>query len=199
MTPACIAIEYPGCIKCIYLSQDGYLKHAGKMLFYYWNTLEKVEQLLSGGDLYLLSHEMGEPHDFFVQRGTIPFSWSSFATRDYGRRGIQPENREAQEFTSLKELLDLNEEQDTEYTYLFRDGKWYIFYIDTWEEITEKHFQSLVSYVQIVEEVAEQPFFVSLYKWLLQRGIQPYNAYYIKTVLELDEHTKEIIESLENK
>jgi hypothetical protein len=48
----------------IYCHWDGYIGHNGKILHEHYNTLEKVDALLTLGDLSSLAEEIGEKQDF---------------------------------------------------------------------------------------------------------------------------------------
>ncbi|GHO64180.1 hypothetical protein KSC_030720 [Ktedonobacter sp. SOSP1-52] len=138
-TPACIAHE-DGTVHCIYLSQDGYPAFAGQILLQHFQTLERVQQLLDGGNLYRLRPELGKPHDFVEAQNNPELrlktqNWCQFKRRDYDRRRSQPTDEQAQELGSLDLLLLLNQQQDTPWTYVFRTGQWDLYSSDSIEGI----------------------------------------------------------------
>ncbi|EFH82908.1 hypothetical protein [Ktedonobacter racemifer] len=129
-TPACIALTHQTSVHFVYLSQDGYPAYAGQILLQHYNTLEHVEQLLTGGNLYRLEPVLGDAHDFFEAQNDAEMrqktqTWCQFKLRDYDRRWSQPTDEQAQELGSL--LLLLNQQQQTPWTYVFRAGQWYLY------------------------------------------------------------------------
>jgi hypothetical protein len=97
-------------IKSIYVHWDGYLSGVGQDLLDFYNTEEKVNELLELGNLSILGTSIGEKVDF-----------DKFDSREnkqclaYGRdRG--------DEESEAKEHLDSENEQ--EYNYLFKNGVW---------------------------------------------------------------------------
>jgi hypothetical protein len=97
-------------IKSIYVHWDGYLSGVGQDLLDFYNTEEKVNELLELGNLSILGTSIGEKVDF-----------DKFDSREnkqclaYGRdRG--------DEESEAKEHLDSENEQ--EYNYLFKNGIW---------------------------------------------------------------------------
>jgi hypothetical protein len=97
-------------IKSIYVHWDGYLSGVGQDLLDFYNTEEKVNELLELGNLSILGTSIGEKVDF-----------NGFDSREnkqclaYGRdRG--------DEESEAKEHLDSENEQ--EYNYLFKNGVW---------------------------------------------------------------------------
>jgi hypothetical protein len=97
-------------IKSIYVHWDGYLSGVGQDLLDFYNTEEKVNELLELGNLSILGTSIGEKVDF-----------DKFDSREnkqclaYGRdRG--------DEESEAKKHLDSENEQ--EYNYLFKNGVW---------------------------------------------------------------------------
>ena len=152
-TPACIGVKSPDKIVCIYLSSSGYPQWAGAVLLRHWNTQEKVEQLLQQGNLYHIDAELGESHDRFASQNTVaqrgkPINehWCQFKLRDHDRRFPPPADEHAQTFQNLETLLTLNSAQDTPWTYLFQDGKWFVYDAQGRDiELTEEYLSPLTS------------------------------------------------------
>jgi len=97
-------------IKSIFVHWDGYLSGVGKDLLNFYNTEEKLNELLELGNLSILGTSIGEKVDF-----------DKFDSREnqqclaYGRdRGYEE--------SEAKEHLDSENEQ--EYNYLFKNGVW---------------------------------------------------------------------------
>jgi hypothetical protein len=97
-------------IKSIYVHWDGYLSGVGQDLLDFYNTEEKVNELLELGNLSILGTSIGEKVDF-----------DKFDSREnkqclaYGRDRGEKESE-------AKEHLDSENEQ--EYNYLFKNGVW---------------------------------------------------------------------------
>lgn len=109
--------HHNGSVRSIYCHWDGYPEHVGKILVENYDTIDKINALLDLGSLSSLgeSTEKPEGHTF-----DHPVKGYCVA---YGRdRG--EEDEEAQNFTSLDEMLDYNPEQ---YNYVFKD-QWYVVY-----------------------------------------------------------------------
>lgn len=115
-----------GSVAKIYCHWDGYLEHNGRMLFEYYNTAEKVEELIALGDLSSLGREIGVKHPFGPDY-SVPgdsFKWEQLYGgmctaygRDRGEKGT-----EARGWTSLQAYED--EAQFEEYNYVFMHGEW---------------------------------------------------------------------------
>jgi hypothetical protein len=68
-TNAVIAHEIDGKFKCIYLHWDGYPEEAGIKLNMFYNTPEKVQELLDMGDCSILKETIKESEFFHRDRG----------------------------------------------------------------------------------------------------------------------------------
>lgn len=107
-----------GTIISVYCHWDGYPKHHYPILRENYNTVEKVEELISGGDISSLGK-------FHTAPDNVPHSWDSPAnsvTVYYGRdRGeLYTEPRTDGCFSEWKNRFE-------EYNYLFVDGIWKVF------------------------------------------------------------------------
>ena len=89
----------------IYCHFDGYPEHNGNILVNFYNTEEKVDELLSHGDASSINSTIEE---------------SVFYHRDRGEELSEPEH-----FHSLTEFI--NYFSDCEYFYIFEDNKWKCF------------------------------------------------------------------------
>ncbi len=118
-----------GTVKTIYCHSDGYLSHNGQLLLDYYNTPEKVAELLDLGDLSVLdkninpSPEKSEPrHDW---RSKEPV-YHSFDTPQkdtviaYGRDRKET-GTDAHIYPSFNNVT-----QKQGYDYLFTGGKWFV-------------------------------------------------------------------------
>lgn len=119
--------------KSIYCHWDGYLSYNGAILLEYYNTLEKVKELVSLGDLSSLKERIApnddEEHSFDKPLDDV----CVFYHRDRGEpwNDVKPI-----EVYSEEEIKECNNQ---EYNYLFKDGKWYWNqYGDEWQELTRE-------------------------------------------------------------
>lgn len=109
------AIDENGMIHSIYCHFDGYPLGVGNILYNHYNSEEKIFELLSLGDISSLEETIEKTNAYHRDRGEdLHFELS--------------ENE--------KEYLEINSGQ--EYTYLYKNNKWYIF--DNYES---KHFKIL--------------------------------------------------------
>jgi hypothetical protein len=99
----------------VYCHWDGYPSNNGKILLQNYETHEKVSQLLSFGNISSLGEEIGTKHDFDKR----PEGKCTFYNRDRNEEwnSIKPKT-----YSNVAEFL---QKCDEEYTYLFRDNKWY--------------------------------------------------------------------------
>jgi hypothetical protein len=82
-TRSSIAIKTEDGIKAIYCHWDGYVDHNGKILKEFYNTKDKVNELIALGDLSSLRQEPGEAHDF--DRGDDSLGLTDNWCMAYGR------------------------------------------------------------------------------------------------------------------
>ena len=117
--------------KLIYCHSDGYLEYTGKILNEHYNSEDRVDELLSYGDLSIINENIGEKLD-------VPFNdYTAFANkkqcRFYGRdRGEK--NKEATNLSNTdcaeNALLEYSfENMDVDFVYAFdtRLQKWYVY------------------------------------------------------------------------
>jgi len=102
-----------GTVTGVYCHFDGYVSYVGRRLFEYYNTEEKVLELLKHGNMSTLGTCVGEKHDF-DNRGD--------QTTYYGRDRGDPDE-ETRTFSSTKEFVN---EIGASYAYLFIDGQWFL-------------------------------------------------------------------------
>ena len=132
--------------KLIYCHSDGYLEYTGKILNEHYNSEDKVDELLSYGDLSIINENIGEKLD-------VPFhDYTAFAEkkqcRFYGRdRGEK--NKEATNLSNTdcaeNALLEYSfENMDVDFVYAFdtRLQKWYVY--DNINSMGDKLDESLV-------------------------------------------------------
>lgn len=115
-TNATISIKTDKDIKSVYLHWDGGVLNAGEILLQNYTNEEKILELLSYGDISVLSEKIEPnidlPHSFEERQENVCL----FYARDRG------EDLELHSFNSMKELLN---EFGQQHNYLFRDGYWW--------------------------------------------------------------------------
>lgn len=122
-TRSSIAIKTEDGIKAIYCHWDGYVDHNGKILKEFYNTTDKVNELIALGDLSSLRQEPGEAHDF--DRGDDSLGLTDNWCMAYGRdRGEK--DTEAQTFETIAEWVEAEAERWCEYFYLFDGQDWIV-------------------------------------------------------------------------
>lgn len=101
-------------MKSIYNHWGGYPSHLGELLLKFYNTEEKVKELIEMGNISILGEVIGEKVKFdgFDSRTT---NQSLFYARDRGEKGQEP-------------ITGLINAKNTmyEWNYLFDDGAWYV-------------------------------------------------------------------------
>ena len=109
----------------IYCHWDGYLEHNGQILNDYYNTYEKVEELIALGSLSTLKRNIGVQHPFgpdFNVAGDCD-SWE----KKYGQMCVayhrdRGEDLVINEYTNLEDYE--NNAEFEEYNYVFMYGTW---------------------------------------------------------------------------
>ena len=105
-------------IEYVYSHWNNYPESNGKILLENYNTKEKVEELLSYGDVSVLGQEIGEKHNFDNHSRILEAkNWCLFYGRDRGEDGIGKKKTEDE-----KQFLTHCTES---YTYLFKNGQWF--------------------------------------------------------------------------
>lgn len=110
--------------KSIYLHNDGYPKGAGNTLKRYYKDYDKVEKLMSLGNISSLGQEPNSSPDLWKKADDMfyiidhPEFWkeNTLAYKDRGEEG-----QEAQVSQELSYAIG-----GTSYAYLYQDGKWYM-------------------------------------------------------------------------
>ena len=101
-------------ISSVYCHWDGYPSHNGRILREYYTTRQKVNKLISLGDLSILGALIGEYNDFQNPRE----GFCLFYGRDRGENGVG--HRTA---CSPEEFMDQHSSCD--YFYLYENGTWF--------------------------------------------------------------------------
>ena len=121
--------------KLIYCHSDGYLEYTGKILNEHYNSEDKVDELLSYGDLSIINENIGEKLD-------VPFNdYTAFANKKQCRFYMRDRGEKNKEATNLSinnayfqsaenALLEYSfENMDVDFVYAFdtRLQKWYVY------------------------------------------------------------------------
>ena len=115
-TNSTISIENEdGSIKQVYCHWDGDVNGVGKMLKLHYTTVEKVNELITLGDISSLEKNIGTKHSF----DNRPDNETTFFGRDRGEDGTRPVR-----FNNMDHFLHDGDVQ--QYNYMFRNGDWYL-------------------------------------------------------------------------
>ena len=109
------AVQRDGRIKAIYVHFDGYPAGVGHKLKTFYNTAEKVGELLNLGDLSILGESIGEKHNPASPEPGYCLAYG----RDFGQR-----NSSASHFPSISKWIPFY--SDAQFAYLFNGGVWEI-------------------------------------------------------------------------
>ena len=114
-----------GTVAKVYCHWDGYLTYNGYYLEQYYNTPEKIEELLGYGDISSLGETIGVKHPFSAIDANLGHedyeqqfgSMTKFYGRDRGES-----DTDARVYASVEEY---ESSQFEEFNYLFISGEWY--------------------------------------------------------------------------
>ena len=113
-----IGLQLEGQIISVYHHWDGYPEWLGVTLEKKFNTREKVEELIDGGDMSSCDSEYGWDYNY-INAEEVKREVS--APTYYSERG---EDCPPKISESITEYLDQTENTDGEYAYLFDNGEW---------------------------------------------------------------------------
>ena len=119
-------------VKAIYLHSDGYLEHAGRILNEHYNTEEKVDELLSYGDVSIIRENIGVKLDFNDYMAFAKNKQCKFYMRDRGEK-----YKHATQLKDEKELIEFSNNCDVEFIYMFAYGSWYVYDVYNNSEFVE--------------------------------------------------------------
>lgn len=114
-----------GTVAKVYCHWDGYLENNGDLLVKYYDTADKVEALIAGGDISSLGPEVGVEH---------PFSYINVMTAEeyeekYGNMTTYYGRDRGESDTRARVYVDIESYEQTaqfeEFNYLFIEGEWY--------------------------------------------------------------------------
>lgn len=118
-TRSTIAVQHSnGTISQVYCHWDGYLSHHGPLLFHCYNSLELAEELVSFGNISVLSESAKPSNDLHTFDKPL-----SGVTVYYGR-----DRGETDQEPVVYDNIDVFNEtsHSEEYNYLFKDGSWHL-------------------------------------------------------------------------
>lgn len=134
-------VQPDGTIRSIYCHSGGYLNWNGKKLLTHYNTPAKAKTLIDLGDISSLNDKLapskGVKHTFDAPAADV--------TKAYGRdRGEK--NVDATVSADVKAFLAIDSGQ--EYSYLFDDGKWFV-----WEKYGDRRQRELLTLALVTERI----------------------------------------------
>ena len=111
-------------ILSVYCHYDGYPSFNGKVLREFYNTKEKVSQLINGGDMSCTWTNAGWNNETLPEMGPL----------HYTMRGESIENNAPELSKDHGEYLKMSADSDEEYSYLFADGEWICYNTRSWDD-----------------------------------------------------------------
>ena len=118
-TRSLIAIESEKEFKGVYCHWDGYPDYNGRILVNYYQEREKVEELISMGDISSLGKDIGKKHEFGDRSESVK-NMTTFYHRDREEELSNPIIK-----YSLSDLLYHARDLDCEFVYIFtKEDKW---------------------------------------------------------------------------
>lgn len=114
-----------GILTSVYCHWDGYLRHNGVLLNENYNTLEKVKELVSFGNISSLKSKIGERHPFETYNLSVEEKqkFENFTTF-YGRDRGETSQR-TRIFLSYDDYFNYYNDCGCEYFYVFSQGEWF--------------------------------------------------------------------------
>ena len=123
-TRSTIAVKQSdGTYMTVYSHWNGYPSWNGRILLHHYQNRRKINRLIAQGYISILRENVGRKHDFnayLTERDKTPaeiYNWTTFYGRDRGEKDI-----DAVQHTLIQSL---NIDNNSEYVYVFKDGKWY--------------------------------------------------------------------------
>ena len=111
-------------ILSVYCHWDGYPEFNGKVLREFFDTTEKVCNLINGGNMSCLYTNAGWNNETLDYTGPLY----------YTQRGESIEDNEPQLSKDHGDYLLLSGKSDEEYSYLFTNGEWICYNTREWDD-----------------------------------------------------------------
>ena len=122
-------------VLAIYSHSDNYLEHTGKILDQHYANEDKVDELLSLGDVSIVDENIGVKIDFNDYKLRAANKQCLFYDRDRGEK-----YKQAEQFYDENVLLKYAfEECDVDLVYMFAYGSWYVY--DNSNKIGDSSYQ----------------------------------------------------------
>ncbi|ENS0079639.1 hypothetical protein ACEXS9_003102 [Salmonella enterica] len=100
--------------KTVYCYFDGFPENAGKMLAVHYNSQEKAEALIAGGDILILGERCDRP-----EHHSFEDTFKNYTI--YYNNGRDKENNRARYYIIFSHILN---EENCNYNYVFDGKKW---------------------------------------------------------------------------
>ena len=110
-------------VQAIYSHSDNYLEHTGKILDQHYQDEDKVDELLSLGDVSIVDENIGVKIDFNDYKLRAENKQCLFYARDRGEKYKQAEQLE-DESALLKHAFEY---YDVNVVYMYAFGSWYVY------------------------------------------------------------------------
>ena len=122
-TRAIIAKLADNGVQAIYSHSDNYLEHTGKILDQHYQDEDKVNELLSLGDVSIVDENIGVKIDFNDYKLRAENKQCLFYARDRGEKYKHAEQLK-DESALLKHAFEY---YDVNFIYMFAFGHWYVY------------------------------------------------------------------------
>ena len=119
-------------VQAIYSHSDNYLEHTGKILDQHYQDEDKVDELLSLGDLSIIDENIGEKINFNDYKLRVENKQCLFYARDRGEK-----YKQAEQFYDENVLIKYGYNCDVDFIYMFAYGYWYVYDIHNGEAYNE--------------------------------------------------------------
>ena len=125
----------------VYCHWDGYPQYVGWILKLYYTDVDKIKELISGGDLSSISKFIGEKHDF--EKRNEHEDWCTYYKRDRDEEGVEPQWLSPSKFWG---------DSGEEYNYLFKveTDRWY------YRDYTSNRWKILTNHICGITEQDEK-------------------------------------------
>ena len=131
-------------IQAIYSHSDNYLEHTGKILDQHYQDEDKVNELLSLGDVSIVDENIGVKIDFNDYKLRAENKQCLFYARDRGEK-----YKQTAQLKDENELIEFaNKKCDAKYIYMFAYGSWYVY-----DVYNGSAYNELNQFVELVDEL----------------------------------------------